>query len=225
MSGSWARIDRGFYKHRKVEKCSNGAIGLWAKANAWCRDNRSAGVIPSDVVLQLGTAAEAAELVAANLWIRQNRDGQWVAVFKDYQEWNSDVEADTEAGNLVRKLVPESHPSAVRSQLVRQTYSLLKEGISADVIEAGLKLWLSKDLSPNLLPSLVSQAMRDAQYAATVKNTIKQCLETGTVSPLRNYGHVFIPPDTPPDMSIEECREFMAAAKREWLNDLLKKVA
>lgn len=221
----FGKIHRKFHSHRKVQQCSNGAIGLWAKANAWCRDNRSAGVIPSDVVLELGTAAEAAELVAANLWIRQLRDGVWVAVFKDYQEWNSDVEADTEAGNLVRKIVPESHPSAVRSQLVRQSYSLLKEGISADIVEAGLKLWLSKDLSPSLLPSLVSQAMKEAQHAATLRNTIQQCLQSGSVTPLRPYGYLFVPPDLPEGMSIEECREFMAVAKKEWLRSLLEKVA
>lgn len=222
---SYGRIDKGFHRHRKVQQCSNGAIGLWAKANAWCRDNRSAGVIPADVVLQLGTADEAAELVDANLWVKQNRAGQWVAVFKDYQEWNNDVEPDTEAGNLVRRVIPESHPSAVRTQLVRQASSLLSEGISPDIVEAGLKLWMTKDLSPSLLPSLTSQAMKEAQHAASLLNTIQECLKSGSVSPLRNYGYMFVPPDVPDGLSLEEWREFMEAEKLKWLNELLQKVA
>lgn len=218
----FGKIHKKFHEHRKVKQCSNGAIGLWAKANAWCRDNRTAGVIPADIVLELGTTAEARELVAANLWVREQRGGgAWVAVFKDYAAWNNDVEPDTEAGNLIRKVVPESHPSAVRTQLTRQAATLLTEGIEPGVVEAGLRLWLSKDLSPSLLPSLVSQAMKEAQRATSLRNTIRQCLETGEVTPLRGYGHLFVPPIPPDGLSLEDRRAFMAAEKRKWLNNLL----
>lgn len=221
----FGKIHKKFHEHRKVKQCSNGAIGLWAKANAWCRDNRTAGVIPADIVLELGTAEEASELVAANLWVREQRGGAWVAVFKDYAAWNNDVEPDTAAGNLVRQAVPDSHPSAVRTQLTRQVASMLGEGIDPTVIEAGLRLWLSKDLSPSLLPALVSQAMKDAQRATTLRNTIRQCLESGEVTPLRSYGHLFVPPIPPDGLDVQERRLFMAAEKRKWLNNLLERVA
>lgn len=177
------------------------------------------------MVLELGTREEADELVTAGLWLKSLKGGLKVAVFKDYGDWNKDVEPDTEAGNLVRKVVPESHPSAVRNQLVRQASSLLAEGIDPAGVEAGLRLWLSKDLSPSLLPSLVSQAMKDTQRAASLRNTIRQCLESGQVSPLKPYGLVFVPPEPPDGLSVQDRRVFMDVEKRKWLNGLLERAA
>lgn len=221
----FGKIHRDFHSHRKVKQCSNGAIGLWAKANSWCRDNRSAGVIPLDDVLTLGSRDEAEELVNANLWLKSSRNGVPVAVFKDYGEWNNDVEPDTEAGNLVRAVVPESHPSAIRKQLSKQASQLLSEGIGPEVVEAALKLWLTKSLSPSLLPSLASEAMKDAQRAATLRNTIDQCIRDNAVSPLKPYGHIFTPPDPPDGLDVFQRRQFMNTAKRDWLLELKGKVA
>lgn len=207
-----------------MAQCSNAAIGLWAKANSWCRDNRTAGVIPLDNVLAMGTREEADELVAANLWIKALRDGEPVAIFKDYEQWNDDVEPNTEAGNLVRKLIPASQPSAIRHQLVRQSSKLLSEGISPEIVEAALVIWLSKGLSPSLLPALASEALRDAERANTLRNTIAECLKTGQVSPLKAWGYVFEIPDAPPGLSVDERRAFMDNAKREWLNGIRKGV-
>ncbi|OYN81721.1 hypothetical protein [Mycolicibacterium sphagni] len=221
----FGKIHRKFWEHRKVKQCSNGAIGLWAKANSWCRDNRSAGVIPLDDVLLLGTREEADELVNAGLWLKGVRGDLPVAIFKDYEEWNDDVEPDTEAGNLVRRVVPASHPSVVRAQLVRQASSLLREGLDLGVVEAALKLWLTKSLSPSLLPSLASEAMKDAQRAATLRNTINECLKSGQVSPLKAYGFIFTAPDPPDGLDVEQRRAFMGGAKRDWLRELKERVA
>lgn len=225
MTTSWARIDKKFWDHRKTKQCSNGAIGLWAKANSWCRDNRSAGVIPLDIVLTLGSREEAEELVNANLWLKSTRGGLPVAVFKDYEEWNNDVEPDTEAGSLVRAVVPASHPTAVRKSLTTQASRLLAEGIDPEVVRAALKLWLAKSLSPSLLPSLASEAMKDAQRAATLRNVIGECLKSGQVSPLKAYGYMFTPPDPPDGLDVFQRRQFMSTAKRDWLNEIWEKVA
>ncbi|ASR86049.1 hypothetical protein SEQ_HALENA_65 [Mycobacterium phage Halena] len=221
----FGKIHKGFHRHRKVGQCSNGAIGLWAKANSWCRDNRSAGVIPLDDVLRLGTREEADELVAAGLWVKAKRGDLPVAVFKDYEQWNDDVEPDTEAGNMVRKIIPESHPVAIRKQLVRKTGELLREGIEPEIMERALNLWLAKEFGPNILPNLVSEAQKEARRAATLRNTINECLKTGQVSPLKAYGHVFTPPIPPDGLSLDERRSFYDEEKKRWLLGLRERVA
>ena len=222
----FGRIHREFWKHRKVEQCSNGAIGLWAKANAFTRDKRGGGYISREDILKLGTREEANELFAARLWKKVIREGEVIgAEFNDYEQWNDDVEPNTEAGKLVRKVVPESQPVVIRKQLSRQAADLLREGIDVGVVERALALWLTKGLSPSLLPSLCSEAMLEAQRAATLRNTIGDCIKTGQVSPLKAYGHIFVPPDAPPGLDLEARRQFMDAAKRRWLRDLQERVA
>lgn len=222
----FGKIHRKFWDHRKAKQAGNAALGLWAKANSWCRDNRSAGYVPREVALELGTFDEVGALLSANLWVKVFNGGGVIGFrFKDYEVWNDDVEPDTEAGNLVRAVVPESHPSAIRKQLSKQAAALLAEGIGPEVVEAALKLWLSKNLSPALLPSLASEAMKDAQRSATLRNAIDQCIKSNAVSPLKPYGYIFTPPDPPDGLGVEQRRAFMAQAKRNWLNDLRGKVA
>ena len=222
----FGKIHRKFWEHNKVQKCSNGAIGLWAKANAWCRDQRSAGYVPRVVAEDLGNRSEIDELVAARLWTAELRGGLYVGFrFNDYAHWNDDVEPETEAGNLVRQVVPAEQPSAIRKQLVRQVAALLSEGISQEVVARALALWLAKGLSPSLLPALVSEAMAEARRAATLRNTIDECIKCGVVSPLKAFGHVFTPPDPPDGLDVQSRREFMNVEKLKWLNALRVKVA
>ena len=200
-----------------MKQCSNGANGLWAKANAWTRDARTAGYVPRPVVESLGTRDEIAELVDARLWIPDLRDGLYVGFrFNDYQHWNDDVEPETEAGLLVRKVVPAKHPAAIRKQLVTQSARLLSEGISGEVVERALNLWLSKSLSPALLPSLASDALREAERMATVRNTVAECMKSGRVVPLKDFGHIFTPPDPPDGLDVDQRRASMDRAKRAW---------
>lgn len=222
----FGKIHRKFWEHRKVKAVSNGAVGLWTKANSWSRDTRSAGYIPKDTALEFGSKAECDELLTARLWLPVLSEGVYVGFrFNDYQQWNDDVEPDTEAGNLVRKVVPEAHPSAIRHQLVKQSASLLREGIDPEVVERALALWLTKGLPPSLLPSLASEAMKDAQRAATVRNTIRQCLESGQVSPLKAFGFIFTPPNPPDGLDLAGRRAFMNGAKRDWLIGLQERIA
>ncbi|ALA48484.1 hypothetical protein AVU99_gp113 [Mycobacterium phage Lolly9] len=222
----FGRIDRKFWDHPKAKQAGNAALGLWAKANSWCRDNRSGGFVPRDVVLELGTRDEANALVSARLWKRVDKDGAFIGVqFNDYDHWNDDVEPNTVAGDLVRKVVPESQPLSIRKQLVKKTAEMLREGIDAEILERALNLWLAKDFGPGILPNLVSEAQKEAQRAATLRNTITKCLETGQVSPLKAYGYIFTPPVPPDGLDVNQRRDWMAGAKRDWLNELRGRVA
>ncbi|QFG14306.1 hypothetical protein PBI_TOURACH_68 [Mycobacterium phage Tourach] len=222
----FGKIHRKFWDHPKAKQAGNAALGLWVKANAWTRDNRSGGFVPREVALELGTREEANALVKARLWRRVDKDGEFIGVqFNDYEHWNDDVEPNTEAGKLVRKTIPESQPFAIRQQLVKKTAELLREGIDLEIMERALNLWLAKDFGPGILPSLVSEAQKEAQRAATLRNTITECLKTGQVSPLKAYGYIFSPPVPPDGLDVDSRRVWMDRAKRDWLNELRGRVA
>ncbi|AXH67874.1 hypothetical protein J4T99_gp069 [Mycobacterium phage Bromden] len=222
----FGKIHRKFWDHPKAKQAGNAALGLWVKANAWTRDNRSGGFVPREVALELGTLDEVNALLDARLWKKVIRDGVVIgAQFNDYDQWNDDVEPNTEAGNLVRKVIPESQPVSIRKQLVKKSTDLLREGIDPEILERALNLWLAKDFGPGILPNLVSEAQKEAQRAATLRNTITECLKTGQVSPLKAYGFIFSPPVPPDGLDVQQRRAWMAGAKRDWLNELRGRVA
>lgn len=221
MTTAWARVDPKFWDHPKVKQCSNSAIGLWVKANAFCRDQRSGGFISREDILTLGSLDDAKELLAANLWIKEPNGAR----FKDYDHWNDDVEPDTEAGRLVQEHIPSGYPSAVRRELVRQASRLVVEGIDRDVIAGALQLWLTKKLGPSLLPSLCSDVMRERETSLSLKNTLRACIKDGTVVPLKGYGMIFDPPVPPAGLSVGDRRKFFEAAKIKWLREQWEKVA
>jgi hypothetical protein len=64
---------------------------------------------------------------------------------------------------LVRSVIPDTEPSAVRTELALQAAAMLRQQppIPSEDIRAGLELWLTKpDLGPRTLPSLVSTIQR-----------------------------------------------------------------
>lgn len=64
---------------------------------------------------------------------------------------------------LVRTVIPENHPQAVKTALALQAGTLLKAGTPATTVEAALHLWMAKtNCGPGLLPSLVSEALKAA---------------------------------------------------------------
>ncbi|SKL37398.1 Uncharacterised protein [Mycobacteroides abscessus subsp. massiliense] len=204
------RIHRKFWNHDKAKAAGNAALGLWARANSWCRDHRKAGYVPAPDALEMGTQAEIDALVNARLWVKTQHGYR----FHDYEHWNDDVEADTLAGDMVREVVPASHPSAIRKQLVRQATALLAEGIDRDIVKRALGLWCAKDLSPSLLPNLASEAMKEAQRSQNVMNVLRDCWRSGKVTPLKQFGYVFTLPDIPDDVDRDV---FIHQAKRDWM--------
>jgi hypothetical protein len=51
-------------------------------------------------------------------------------------------------------------PQATRTALAHQAAAMLKQGIDADDISAGIERWLTKDLGPSQLPHLVTDIIR-----------------------------------------------------------------
>lgn len=67
---------------------------------------------------------------------------------------------DMPGWKLVRAVIPDRHPTAVRTELAMQAGALLKSGTPADDVEAALRLWLDKRVGPKVLPSLVSDVIK-----------------------------------------------------------------
>lgn len=90
---TWFRVDDGFWCHPKVLGCSHRALALWVKAGSWSAQQLTDGRVPETALQMLNaTRRDAAELVAARLWVPDG-DGwvfhQWV----ERQPARKDVEA------------------------------------------------------------------------------------------------------------------------------------
>lgn len=68
-----------------------------------------------------------------------------------------------DAWKLVRNVIPNQHPTAVRTDLAMRASALLKSGTAEGTVKAALELWLTKpNLGPGVLPSLVSEVIKSA---------------------------------------------------------------
>lgn len=79
---AWFQVDDQLATHRKVCDAGNAAMGLWVRAGAWCMANLTEGFIPTTAARTLGTAGQAARLVAVGLWVRV--DGGY-----QFHEWGT----------------------------------------------------------------------------------------------------------------------------------------
>ncbi|WP_234797028.1 hypothetical protein [Mycobacteroides chelonae] len=61
------------------------------------------------------------------------------------------------ANRLVAEIIPVEHPAPVRTELRLQASALLRAGTPEDLVADALRLWLTKNLHPKTLPSLVSE--------------------------------------------------------------------
>lgn len=217
----FGRIDREFWRHPKVEECTLAAIGLWTVANAWCRDNRKSGFVPTTTALQLSRdqGELIGELVTARLWIEV--DGGYR--FKDWEHWNPDEIATTTAAKLVYRVVPAGHPDAVRQRLAAAVHALITDdGISPGVIEQALGRWLERtNAHVSLLPFLVSDLIRENKVA-DFREVCATAWRTFDVTPLEQRGHMFVPPTLPAGATVQEIRQYIRAAKRNWIEGLMK---
>lgn len=84
---TWFKIDDGFYDHPKFLDLPNGAVGLWAKAGAWCGKHLTDGLIPATKVKALkGTSAQVRDLIDAGLWVQTESD--MGAKAYRFHDWN-----------------------------------------------------------------------------------------------------------------------------------------
>lgn len=86
---SWFKVDDSFYDHPKFLDVPNAAIGLWAKAGAWCGKHLTDGVIPaSQVKLFKGTPSQINALISSGIWIEdRSESGSKVYRFHDWNEY------------------------------------------------------------------------------------------------------------------------------------------
>lgn len=92
----WFRVDGGFAFHRKVVLAGNAAVGLWTRAGSWSAEEGTGGWIPDEMVLALGTKAQAHRLVDASLWRRV--DGGY-----EFHDWDDRNPNAGEAKTAKRK--------------------------------------------------------------------------------------------------------------------------
>lgn len=213
-----ARIHHKAHSHPKVIQAGNAAFGLWARMNAWTRDHHTVGKIPRDTALEFGTDEEIKALVAARLW-DEIPDGYQM---HDYPTWNQDLDTEDMAGLLVSMSPAAEHPAKVRNSLRNEVQTLLNEGQEPSVIEQALKKWASReDAPPAFLHHFVSDAIR--QGGDGFDEILRKAWRTGDVSQLAQFGHVFVPPDPKPGMSVQDVRDENKRAKREWVSSLMNR--
>lgn len=95
----WFKVDDGFYDHPKFLDVPNAAIGLWAKAGAWCSRHLTDGVIPaSQVVMLRGTKSQVNALISTGIWRHSETESGAKAYafhgWNEYQPTRGQVEKD-----------------------------------------------------------------------------------------------------------------------------------
>lgn len=92
----WFKVDDTMAHHHKVMAAGNAAMGLWVRAGAYCAQQLTDGHVSHAALATLGTAAQAARLVAAGLW-DDAPGGFRFHDWDDYQPTKSDVLAERAA--------------------------------------------------------------------------------------------------------------------------------
>ena len=208
----WGRIHPGLAEHPKFRQVSMAAAGLWMFGNARTRKKRSSGILTHEEALELarGDASLIQELVDVGLW----DVGEGRYRYHDYDEHAADEMPKSTAAKIVHDIIPAEHPSLVRTQLAAKVAELLEEGHEVSVLRKALKLWLGKKVSPGFLPHLVSDVVREN---SDLEQEWRRAWKAGDLSGLQAHGYVWTPPEIPADMGLQEVRQFMLAAKREWI--------
>lgn len=103
--------------------------------------------------------------------------------------------AATAGADLVRKIIPPEHPTAVQTMLRLRANELIHSGQPADVVEDALRLWLTKPLGPNALASLVSDVIKTRGARAAPVNGLTA--GEAKVAGWMNLGHQPDDPDEP----------------------------
>ncbi len=64
---AWFPVDDEMSFHPKILAAGNAAVGVWARAGAWCKKYTTGGFVPVGIAHSFG-AEECARLVAVGLW-------------------------------------------------------------------------------------------------------------------------------------------------------------
>jgi len=215
------RVHKKFYQHPKAIRAraiDPGSISLWLFANCWCRNHRGQGAIPKEKALELGTAAEIDALVESRLWVDCGEYYQ----FHDWCDWNPDLvrrDVKPSAIKITQDALPD-HPFDVQNRVATEVLKLIDEGLTKPIIEAALRKWAQRpDARVTWIPYFASDAIREGETG--LAGAIKEARRTGDMSPLREFGWRFVPPELPDNIrSAKGIREYMQAAKSRWLDEI-----
>lgn len=115
---SWGRVDDSMLNHRKFEGLALAAVGLWCRGLAYCSNQLTDGVIPTNVVARLARSHQAAKklariLVERRLW-DQREDGY---MMHNYLKWNPSKEQvlATQASRRLGAAITNTHRWGGRS--------------------------------------------------------------------------------------------------------------
>lgn len=94
----WFYVDDDMAFNRKIVAAGNAAVGLWTRAGSWSRKEGTHGFIPTEIARSLGTASQAAKLLAvppgtdsnAGLWLKA--DGGY-----EFHEWHERYDPEKES--------------------------------------------------------------------------------------------------------------------------------
>jgi hypothetical protein len=91
--------------HPKFIAAGNAAIGLWARAGAWCKHAASGGWLSQDAARTIGTPTEIKKLVKVGLWEPHTRDGEAGYLFHDWTHaaGNGTAEEETQRRDSERE--------------------------------------------------------------------------------------------------------------------------
>lgn len=92
---AWFKVDDGFYSSRKVLSIPRTrrfeALGLWTTCGAWTMKELTDGLVPREIVDELGgTQSQVNDLLSAKLWI-EVEDGYRFHDWHDYQPTAKDI--------------------------------------------------------------------------------------------------------------------------------------
>jgi hypothetical protein len=99
---TWFKVDDSFESHPKVKAIPRGAarlraVGLWTLAGDWCARNLTDGLLPKEMVAELGgSKPDADQLQRVGLWEDKGADWQFHD-WSDYQPTRAKKDAEREA--------------------------------------------------------------------------------------------------------------------------------
>lgn len=218
---NFGRIAPRFHLNDKVMACSDQAIGVWTRANAWCRDERTVGRISWEQAATYNDDA-VRELVLNRLWDEIDTG----YIFHDFLDHNTDLASATVAARIVRDVLGGTYPETVEKNIIARIDTLLTEGQTPAVMREVLKAWVgTPGASVGLIPYLVADILR-AQKNNDIVHVLRECYRTNDVTPLRKFGYWFTaPPSTAEVQTPDEMRAYMKTAQREWLKKLHREIS
>jgi hypothetical protein len=142
--------------HPKFIAAGNAAIGLWARAGAWCKHAASGGWLSQDAARTIGTPTEIKKLVKVGLWEPHTRDGEAGYLFHDWTHaaGNGTAEEETERRDNERERNRQRQAAKrARDKEKRDAEDRNRNGVTPGVSHAGTPGPVTPTPSPSPSPT------------------------------------------------------------------------